>query len=346
MPLLPTLDRGKSRLAICRDLADAVAQILAYTAKVLTEEWRQWQKGQAKAVRENQHQQKAREHQIRSQRVSWKTATFEVMMPAYLNSTNHETITVESRDQYYEVRPRLEEFSIQYTKSHKTGEVITELSYDYFSQNLLPAYRREVHPLPMIDYKARGILYEPHTGKEIPIGDKELRDWQFPLWQYNKILFIEKQGVWTTLKQTGGLAFAKRHDMAIVSAVGFATEAIRLLMAKAQQNEGYQIFVFHDADPYGYNIARTLAEETARMPNHRIEVFDLGLQLEEAIRMELVLETHTRKIAIPETIRPRLTEVETRLFEGVPQEIGEDTTLWTGCQRVEINAIPISQRVA
>lgn len=225
----------------------------------------------------------------------------------------------------------------------RNGDESTELDYGYFSQRILIDYRREVHPLTMIDYKARGIIYDPHTGEETPIGDKELRNWTFPLWRYNKLLFIEKEGVWETLKQVGGIEFAKRHDMAIVCSEGYSTEAVRKLMASAQKNEGYQLFVWHDADPYGYNIARTLAEETRRMPGHAIQVYDLGLRLESAIDSGYQTETFTRRVALPSTIA--LTPFELQKFTGRKVEIQKGKFEYQDCQRVEINAIPIRERI-
>lgn len=343
MPLLPALDRGKSRLAIPRALADAVAEVLTAASKTLADEWRRWQKNKAqqfRAIDEEQRQQRA-------ELMTKKAAAESLMLPVYLETTDQEALYITSRDFWYVLRPPYQKLAVRPSKK-RSGDrkESAELDYGYFSQQIMPPYRREVHPLIMIDYKARGTLYDPHSGNEILIGDKELRDYEFPLWQFNKILFIEKDGVWETLKQTGGIELAKRYDMAIASCAGYATEATRKLFAKAQQGEGYQIFVWHDADPYGYNIARTLAQETARMPNHRIQVFDLGLKIEDAIDAGYQTETFDRDSALMKTLIPTLSARERQLFEGKKTHVGPDKTIWTDCQRVEINAIPIKERVA
>ena len=91
--------------------------------------------------------------------------------------------------------------------------------------------------------------------------------------------------------------------MAIISAEGYASEAARVLFAQADKEQHYQLFVLHDADPHGYNIARTLAEETARMPEHSVEIIDLGFKLEEALELGLLTETFTRKIALTEWLK-------------------------------------------
>jgi hypothetical protein len=52
------------------------------------------------------------------------------------------------------------------------------------------------------------------------------------------------------------------------------------------------------------------------MPDHRIEVFDLGLNIEEAIEMGLQTETFTRKKELFAALVERLTSDELRMFGG------------------------------
>src|SRR5262249_7153993 len=149
-----------------------------------------------------------------------------------------------------------------------------ELTSSYFEQTLLPAYQREHGPIPGLYYESRGTLYEPHSKTEVPLGTREVEQYRFPAYVYDKILFVEKQGLWPVLKAS---SLAERYDMAIVAGEGYATEACRVLFRNAEQGKDYQLFVLHDADPYGYNIARTLREETRRMPGYQVGVTDLGL---------------------------------------------------------------------
>ena len=342
MPLLPALDRGKSRLAISRDLADRIAETLAKTAKTLDAEFAKWRgerhAGRKAAVKAAEDQERA----IRATLPSKREAVFSLIPDTYQAATENETLYLAGRDYYYVVRPPFTAMEVR-PSTKRNGDESTGLDYGYFSQRILIDYRRDVHPLTMIDYKARGIIYDPHTGEEMPIGDKELRDWTFPLWQYNKLLFIEKEGIWNNLKQVGGIEFAKKYDMAIICSEGYSTEAVRKLMASAQKDEGYQLFVWHDADPYGYNIARTLAEETQRMPGHAIQVYDLGLRLESAINAGYQSETFTRRNALPSTVS--FTPYELEKFTGRKVEIQKGKVEFQGCIRVEINAIPIRQRI-
>jgi hypothetical protein len=119
--------------------------------------------------------------------------------------------------------------------------------------------------------------------------------------------------------------------MAVVAGEGYASEACRVLFASADKDQRYQLFVFHDADPHGYNIGRTLREETERMPGHRVEVIDLGLRLADALRLGLPTEEFTRRKALPRGLT--LDDVEREHFGGRP--VGNKA--WA-CRRVELNA--------
>lgn len=330
MPRLPSLDRGKSRLALNTKQRAIVAETIERACKTLSKEW-----DQHKRQRRRDNRPAPR---LASALPTKKEAVFSILLDTYRRATENEALYITARDLYYAIRPAYNRMDV---RASKRGE---ELEFNYFAQNLIPAFRRDVHDLPMVDYKARGTLYDPHSDTETPIGDKELRDWTFPPWTFNKLLFIEKEGVWETLKQVGGIDFAKRWDMAIICSEGFSTTAVRKLMARAQQAEGYQLFVWHDADPAGYNIARTLAEETKRMPDHRVEVHDLGLFLEPAIEAGYQSETFTRSSELASTLT--LTDYERKRFTGDKRNIGYEKAEWINCTRVEINAVPIRERIA
>jgi hypothetical protein len=91
------------------------------------------------------------------------------------------------------------------------------------------------------------------------------------------------------------------------------------------------VFVLHDADHHGYLIARTLAEATARMPDHQVEVTDLGLTVEDAITAGLPTEEYVRQKALPSNLD--LTPTALEWFTGEPA----GHKRWR-CQRVELNA--------
>lgn len=91
------------------------------------------------------------------------------------------------------------------------------------------------------------------------------------------------------------------------------------------------MFALHDADPHGYNIAHTLAEETKRILIYSAKVIDLGFKLEEALDMGRPTKTFTHKNALPSDLK--LSVKEFAYFFGRPSG-----KFWI-CERVELNAL-------
>jgi hypothetical protein len=136
--------------------------------------------------------------------------------------------------------------------------------------------------------------------------------------------------------------------MAILTGKGMPTEEIRKLLLRAK-GEDFQVFCFHDADPDGYEIARVLGEETARVPGYSVEVIDLGLSYPDAEVMGLRGEPFTRQKRLNQPMIERLQVQE-------PFTWARTLELMTGAQvsakswdawRYELNTIrPISARMA
>jgi hypothetical protein len=318
-PSLEFLDRGKTRLRVPIGMADTMAKALWSVAKVLYDEGEQRRKDGAKAERAATARLRAAE---RTGRLSLKEAVFRVMGEAWQHASGNGTFSVSSRFLYYPVRKLIQ----QYTDKPLDG--------NYFSQDLLPEYQRRYGKLTGLYYDPRGVLYEPHTGESIPLGTREVENYVFPAWLYDKILYVEKKGVWPIFQAA---KLAEHYDMAIVAAEGYATEAVRILFEHADKDRQYQLFVLHDADPDGYNIARTLREETQRMPGYAVDVIDLGLRLQEALDLDLGEEEFTRTKALPAGLV--LTEKERQYFEGREAWRDEDRQKRTwACKRIELNA--------
>ena len=311
-PALEFLDKGKSKLAITSELADAIAAALWSTSKTLYKEHKARERDEARERRLREKRDRA------YRRYEWtlKDAVFEVLPAALDKATGAGAYPVSARTLYYQARPLVQAYTSK------------ELDYNYFSQNLLTEYRHEVGTLQGLYYDPRGILYEPHSGEEVPLGTREVDSYEFPKFVFDKILYVEKKGLYPIFEAA---ALGKRYDMAIIAAEGYATEAARVLFANASRDQRYQLFVLHDADPYGYNIARTLTAATRRMPEHEVEVIDLGLSLEEALTCGLEPEHFTRKASLPEGLD--LNEVEREYFVG--KSAGRKS--WS-CRRVELNA--------
>ncbi len=317
-PALTMLDRGKTNVDISPQQAELIAAELWKACKELHADFKRAERDAAKA----ESRQVERYRERKRLEYTLKEAVYAVLNEAYHAATDANSYHVSARDLYYVVRERIQ----SYTEK--------PLDFNYFSQTLVVDYQREHSPFELLYYKPRGVLYEPHIERKTALGTREVQGYTFPAWVYNKILYVEKDGVGEGLKP-----LAERYDMAIISAEGYASEAARVLFSQADKEQSYQLFVLHDADPHGYNIARTLAEETRRMPGYAVEVIDLGFKLEEALELGLLTEQFTRKNALPRGLK--LTELEREYFEGRPS--GHSGKSWV-CQRVELNALRPSQR--
>jgi hypothetical protein len=257
---------------------------------------------------------------------SLRYAVFSVLPKAMAQASGNGAYVVPTRTLYYKVRPLAQDYTSR------------KLEYDYFSQNLLVSYQEDYGPLAGLVREARGSLHEPHTGKTVPLGTLEVAGYDLPEYVFNKILYVEKEGldpIWQTAR------LAERYDLAIASGKGQPVEAVRDLFERAEGDE-YRLFVLHDADPAGYSIARTISEETERMPDYSVEVIDLGLSVSDAIDRALPTETFTRQKSLPYWMLDRLDEAEQEWFVGARHGYAHS---WR-CTRVELNAFSAPDLVA
>ena len=246
-PCLIFKDRGKSHLDLGHHAQLAIQEALGVVLKTWAKEHRQRIKNASKADRQAEQRLKetARDHTVKH--ATMKEIVFEVMPQAVKNGTGGGKYPISARSLYYQVRPLIQPHTDK------------DLTYSYFGQ-LLTEYQQEQGAIQQLYYDPRGWLIEPHTGNETKLGTREVEQYEIPPNLYDKILFVEKKGLWPVIRHA---RLAERYDMAILASEGFATEAARVLLARAQQGRDYKIFVLHDADHSGYNIARTVAEETA-----------------------------------------------------------------------------------
>jgi DNA topoisomerase VI subunit A len=234
-----------------------------------------------------------------------------------------------ARDLYYATR------ALAY--SHSKWERDKTLNYGNFSQGLLTEYQEEHGFIGGLWRDARGNLHEPHTGKSVALGTRKIAAYEFPEYTFDKILYVEKEGELPKLKAA---QLAERYDMAICSGKGQPTEAVRTLFERAEGGD-YQLFVFHDADLDGYDIARVMTEESRRMPDYSVDVIDIGLTVEDAVDMGLPSEPFRRQKDISWELRVRLS--------GLAQQyLYKRTTYRRGVSgiRFELNAIlPDTRRI-
>jgi len=250
-------------------------------------------------------------------KISQKDIVFQVLPRAIRNAGAN----FSARDLYYATRPLV--------YKHSDWDDGKELQYSYFSQTILTEYQERHGLIPGLWRDPRGSLHEPHTGRSIGLGTIEVANYEFPEYTFDKILYVEKEGEWPKLQAA---RLAERYDMAIASAKGYPVEAVRELFARAEGGD-YQLFVFHDADIDGYNIAHVMREATRRMPEHNVDVVDIGLTVADAVDLGLDSEPFNRKKDMPWRTRRRLTQLEREYFIDLQE-------------RFELNAIlPDTRRI-
>ena len=272
-----------------------------------------------------------------------KDAVFAVLPEAVRRASGAGTLPFSARSLYYQVRPLIQPLTAK------------ALSYGYFTPGLLTEYQEDQGPLVGLYYDPRGVLYEPHVGEAgttgsvgtaryapwagqtVALGTREVEAYRAPAWRFDKILFVEKKGLWPVLQAA---ELAERFDLAIVASEGYATRAARDLMAAAQQTGRITVLTLHDCDGAGYNIARTLEAGTRTSPTP-IQIIDLGLTWADAQAAGLEPERVTRKNDLPAELLQRLSNAETQFLRGTPAGRGQ----WSA-QRVELNAFTSDALVA
>lgn len=282
-------------------------------------------------------------------RMSLKDAAEQVIPEAYDIASSGGTLPAKARQIMYQARPLIIEL---------TGE--TEFDDTYFTQKLLPNYIND-HPESQewnIAYDQRGSFAEPHTGKIVPLGTLEVREYlgerqsvkspaaidpglmsntTGPKNRYSNILFIEKQGFDTLFAET---KLAERFDIGIMSTKGMSVIAARELLDKLASSYD-KVLVMHDFDVSGFTIFGSLSKSNRRYTfQNAVNVIDIGLRLSDVEEMDLDPEPY-------DPIGKKIKDDDKRLLSwqkrsatlkkhgAAPEEID-----YLRKNRVELNAMP------
>jgi hypothetical protein len=218
------------------------------------------------------------------------------------------------------------------------------LTSEYFYK-ILVEYQHAHGSIKGLYYEPRGFLIEPHTGRKVPVGTREVADYVPPQFLYNKLLYVEKQGLVPIFEAA---KLAQRFDIGILAGQGYAVGAAKDLLKHALENATQDIAVLclHDCDVDGLMIAKTLARETPSRPNSRIDMIDLGLSVHEVMDLGLEAEEVTLRKMIPWELQENLTQKEIDfLTGGETYRDSEGKGYWIG-KRVELNAFTSDQLIS
>jgi hypothetical protein len=216
---------------------------------------------------------------------------------------------------------------------NESGE---ELQLSNF-KTIITDYENENGEIPRMYREPRGSITHPHRNETITLGTLMVEEYKRPLWTFNKIVYIEKEGANEALKE---VRWGERHDCAVISSKGFSTRAARDLIDKlAEHDEPVEVFVVHDADAAGGVIYQTLQEATKARGARKIKIINLGLEPWEALPMGLEVETveqGKRRKPVADYVRER--------DDTAPN--GEAWEDWLQTHRVELNAMTMPQFIA
>ena len=157
-----------------------------------------WCKQRVAEEREASRASRRREALVRSARVTLKDAVFAVMEEAIASTSGGGRTVFPKRNLFYSVRRLIQ--------AH-TSEA---LAWKYFESQLVKAWEAENGPIPSMYCDPRGYFIEPHTGRQVPLGTREVEAYQIPAWRYDKIIYVEKKGFHGLFQQA---RIAERYDL-------------------------------------------------------------------------------------------------------------------------------------
>jgi DNA topoisomerase 6 subunit A-like protein len=213
-------------------------------------------------------------------------AANEVMEEAYMKASDNDRLPATARQIFYVARPLIEE------------QTDRPLSYQYFSQTLLPDFVNEHGAGWDVIYDDRGHFMEPHSKRTIGLGTLNVRAYLSrvdrlrleeadfnratvktygPDGSFGAVLYVEKEGFLPLFKR---VKLARRYDLAIMSSKGMSVTAARELVDKLCGR--IPLLVLHDFDSAGIIIADTLENDTRRFSySNSPTVIDIGLHYED-----------------------------------------------------------------
>jgi hypothetical protein len=191
--------------------------------------------------------------------------------------------------------------------------------YNYFS-TVVTDYENEVGEIEGIYRDPRGIIYHPHLRQDIPLGTLNVEDYRRPDWLFDKVLYIEKEGLFSILKEE---EWPERHDCALMTSKGQGTRAAKdLIDHLAKTGQPCKFFIIHDADAAGTMIYQCLQEETRARGARTVKIINLGLEPEEGREMGLAVE-----------------EVSYEKRQAVADYVPHADREWLQANRIELDAM-------
>lgn len=258
---------------------------------------------------------------------SQKKVVLENLVPAIEKASGQGQYRYSLRQLYYVLRPFVMEATNRELKYQNFNTIITDYEFET-GKDLPGVYRDE-----------RGTLLHPHTHEEIKLGTKNVERYHRPVFNFNKILYSEKEGFFEILKDAG---FCEKHDCALLTSKGFASRAARdVIDLLAETEEELLFFCIHDADISGTLIYQALQGATKARPKRKVKIINLGLEPWQGLAMNLeieMLERSSKKTPAQYVLDfdDQTDVAKPYKFEGQMMTRWED---WLKEYRIELNAM-------
>jgi hypothetical protein len=234
----------------------------------------------------------------------------------------------QSRQLLYRLRPIVKREADRELRTGTFNAIITE-------------YESENGEIPLMYREPRGSISHPHEDDDIPLGTLTVEEYERPIWTYNKLLYIEKEGFKEALKEVG---WRERHDCCVISSKGFTSRAARDLVDKlAAHDEPVEVFCAIDADAYSTTIYDTFQNETKARDARKIKIINLGLHPWDAVASGFEVEDvekEKKRKPVGNYVRERDAEYSNEAPGGILWEE------WLQTHRIELNAMTTPEFIA
>ncbi len=266
--------------------------------------------------------------QVLSKAPSQKKVVLEHLEPGIRKASGEGRYRYSLRQLYYVLRPLVQEHTGKELKYANFNTIITDYEFAC-GEDLAGVYRDE-----------RGTLLHPHTQAEIKLGTRTVERYHRPIFNFNKILYSEKEGFFEILKDAG---FCEKHDCALLTSKGFASRAARdVIDLLANTEEELYFFCIHDADLSGTLIYQALQGATKARPERKVRIVNLGLEPWEGLDMNLEverLEKRSSKTAAHYIQVYDQDPQEKKPFHFTDYQRWVDWGEWLKSFRIELNAM-------
>ena len=261
---------------------------------------------------------KAQRAAPKDKKVSQKDVVLDNLDDAIAKASGDGEYRFNERQLFYKLRPIVQQKTDQELRIGNFKAILTD-------------HEKENGEIPGMYREPRGSIYHPHRDDDIPLGTLTVEEYERPVWTFNKLVYIEKEGFSEALKE-----WPERHDCALLSSKGFTTRAARDLVDKlAEHDEPVTVFCVTDADAFGTVIYETFQQATKARRARKIGIVHLGLHPWEAVDAGLEVEEVERG----DQRKPVAAYV-------LEREDGDEWERWLQTHRVELNAMTTPEFIA